>query len=129
MTDDTTNQYGDPTEWDEIPDGWTEAFTTAIKAHGHTVTDAHESAITIDVPGLDEGHEWYIGCPNHHGMWGYGIADERGIAPHVTWINADATDPQDIADHVHAILTGAPMEHGWMSGSTAVWLPTTEPTT
>ncbi|MER7874848.1 hypothetical protein ABTY63_14995 [Streptomyces solisilvae] len=123
MTDDTTaNRYGDPTEWDEIPDGWTEA-------HGHTVVEAHESAIIIDVPGLDEGHSWSIGCPNFHGMWAFGVDDERGYCANPEWINADAADPQDIADHVHAILTSAPMERGWMAGSSAVWLPETKPTT
>ncbi|MFE5159662.1 hypothetical protein ACFRNT_14300 [Streptomyces sp. NPDC056697] len=129
MTDNTTTPYGDPTEWDEIPDGWTEAFTTAIEAHGHTVTEAHESAITIDVPGLDEGHQWYIGAPNFHGMWSYGVADETGRCQNPMWINADATSPQEIADHVHAVLAGAPMERGWIAGSFAVWLPATEPTT
>ncbi|WP_431781748.1 hypothetical protein [Streptomyces chumphonensis] len=122
MTDQTST-YGDPTEWDEIPDGWTAAFTAALAAHGHTVTEAHESAITVDVPGLPEGHAWYLGCPNHHGMWGYGVANERGVADHVTWLAADAADPQAIADLVHAVLTDARLGHGFVAGSSAAWLP------
>ncbi|MCH6162016.1 hypothetical protein [Streptomyces marispadix] len=116
-----TDSFGDPTEWDLIPEQWTEAFTTAIQAHGHTVTDAHDEAIAIDVPGLDEGHEWYIGKPNFHGMWSYGVANERGVCDMPQWILADASDPQDVADTVHAILTGAPLRKFWTGGAFAVY--------
>lgn len=116
-----TDPYGDPTEWDEIPDDWTEAFTQAIEAYGHTVTDAHEHAIALGVPDLPEGHEWFIGCPNFHGLWSYGVSNERGVCDMPEWIFADATDPQDVADTVHAILSGAPLRKFWTSGSVAVY--------
>lgn len=121
MTENTSNPYGDPREWDKIPDGWTEAFTTAIEAHGHTVTEAHESAITINVPDLDDGHEWFIGKPNFHGLWAYGETDDRGVCENPYWIYHDATDPQGIADIVHAILSGAPLEKFWHGGTFAVF--------
>lgn len=115
----TNPQFGDPTEWDEIPTTWTTVFTTAIQAHGHTVTDAHESAITVDVPGLEEGHEWYIAKPNFHGMWAYGIANERGYCANPMWLDVDAADPQAVADAVHAVLSGAPMDEYWLAGASA----------
>ena len=116
-----TPAYGDPTEWDEIPDAWTEAFRAAIEALGHTVTDTHETAITIAATSLPEGHTWYLAKPNHHGLWAYSIADETGVAPHITWIYEDATDPQAVADTVHAVLTGAPLRRFHTAGAPAVY--------
>ncbi|MFB6591650.1 MULTISPECIES: hypothetical protein [Streptomyces] len=112
--------YGDPIDWDEIPDGWTDAFTVAIQAHGHTVLDAHESAITLDVPGLDEDERWAIVVPNFHGLWAYGTY-RNGHCDNPTWLYADATDPQEIADLVHAVLTDAPLNRHWMAGAFSVW--------
>ena len=125
MTEHTAADYGDPTEWDEIPDEWTQAFTAAIEAHGHTVTDAHEAAIFLDVPGLNDGHAWYLGKPTFHGMWCYGVADERGYCPNPTWLDVDATDPRAVADVVHAVLADAPLHRHWAAGAFAVRPATT----
>lgn len=122
-TDTTPGPYGDPTEWDEIPPGWLEKFATALAAHGHTVTGAHDAALTVDVPGLDDGQEWMLVKPNFHGVWAYGVY-LKNHCPNPTWIFADAADPTDIADTVHGILTGAPLARGHLSGLDAVWLET-----
>ncbi|AZK94851.1 MULTISPECIES: hypothetical protein [Streptomyces] len=122
----TALPYGDPTQWDEIPEAWLTAFTHALQAHGHTIDDAHESAITIAAPGLDDGEEWSLVKPNFHGLWAHGIYI-RGYCPDPEWIHADAADPQAVADVVHAILTGAPLKRTFLNGAMGVYpAPTTE---
>lgn len=96
--------YGDPCGWSEIPDAWTKEFAAALAAHGHTVTEAHDSAIIIDVPGLPEGHEWHISVPSAHGRWFWCIADESGHCSRPRWIDAAVADPQALADAVAQLL-------------------------
>ncbi|MBL1096878.1 hypothetical protein [Streptomyces coffeae] len=116
----TTLPYGDPIEWDWIPEKWIEAFTRAIEDHGHTVLDAHDFAITLDVPGLDEDEEWSLVKPNFHGLWAYG-SYTNGRCNNPGWIYEDAADPQAVANVVHAILTGAPLKRFFTAGAMAVY--------
>lgn len=93
---------------DEMPDTWVCQVVTAIEAFGHEVTDAHESAIVIDLTpasmrilNADPGEQLVIGWTERAGVdWGLGRAD------HIPDPQAlGATIPGEIAAAVHLLLT------------------------
>ncbi|MER7517829.1 hypothetical protein [Streptomyces sp. NPDC126499] len=93
---------------DEMPDTWVRALTDAIEAYDHTVTDAHETAITIALTpramqplGADPGEELYIGWSERAGIdWGLGHA---GHVPDPQPLGADTIT--ETAARVHLLLT------------------------
>lgn len=93
---------------DEMPDTWVRETVQAIETYGHTVTDAHESAIVIDLTpaamhalDADPGEQLVIGWTQRYGTdWGLGRADH---VPHPE--SLDATTPAEIAARVHLLLT------------------------
>ncbi|WP_416520043.1 hypothetical protein [Streptomyces achromogenes] len=97
---------------DEMPDTWVREVAAAIETYDHTVVDAHESAIVIDltthamrVLDADPGEQLVIGWTDRYGVdWGLGRADQVGDPQ-----TLDATTPQEIAARVHLLLTtGSP---------------------
>ncbi|MFD5709523.1 hypothetical protein ACFWHW_03860 [Streptomyces pharetrae] len=93
---------------DEMPHDWVRELTLAIETYDHTVADAHESAIVIDltpyamhVLDADPGEQLVIGWTERHGVdWGLGRADLVGDPQPL-----DARTPQEIAAAVHLLLT------------------------
>ena len=93
---------------DEMPDTWVRALTTAIEAHGHDVTDCHESAIIIDLTphtmhtlDADPGEQLVIGWTERAGNdWGLGRADH---VPDPQPLGADTIN--EAAARVHHLLT------------------------
>ncbi|MEU4104001.1 hypothetical protein AB0F16_25980 [Streptomyces tanashiensis] len=93
---------------DEMPNTWVQALAAAIEAHGHEVTDCHESGIVIDLApdtmralDADPGEQLVIGWTERYGIdWGLGRADHVP-APQ----SLDAGSIPEIADRVHHLLT------------------------
>ena len=93
---------------DEMPDTWVREVADAIEVYDHTVADAHESAIVIDLTpasmralDADPGEQLVIGWTERYGVdWGLGRADHVGDPQPL-----DATTPQEIAACVHLLLT------------------------
>lgn len=93
---------------DEMPDTWVNEVVTAIETRGHTVADAHESAIVIDltphamrVLDADPGEQLVIGWTERYGVdWGLGRPDH---VPNPEPL--DASTPAEIAARVHLLLT------------------------
>lgn len=100
----TTLPYGDPTEWDWIPDAFSTELRNALERYGWTVLDAHETAVTVEAPGVPQDHAWYLHKPNFHGWWCYGVANEHGYCANPEWLYADAADPHEVAAAADAIL-------------------------
>ncbi|WP_416520080.1 hypothetical protein [Streptomyces achromogenes] len=97
---------------DEMPDTWVRQLVTAIETYDHTVVDAHESAIVIDltthamrVLDADPGEQLVIGWTDRYGVdWGLGRVDH---VPNPEPM--DAATPAEIAARVHLLLTtGSP---------------------
>ncbi|MGV9352336.1 hypothetical protein [Streptomyces misionensis] len=97
---------------DEMPDAWVRATVQAIEVYDHTVADAHESAVVIDltpaamrVLDADPGEQLVIGWTERYGVdWGLGRADH---VPNPQTL--DARTPAEIAAAVHLLLTtGSP---------------------
>ncbi|MFE2073685.1 hypothetical protein [Streptomyces misionensis] len=94
--------------FDEMPDTWVREISDAIEVYEHTVADAHESAIVIDLTpasmqllGADSGEQLVIGWTERFGVdWGLGRAG-RVVAPQ----SLGASTPQEIAAAVHLLLT------------------------
>ncbi len=92
----------------EMPDTWVRQTADAIEAHGHTVADAHESAIVIDLTEhamhalhADPGEQLIIGWTERASVdWGLGRADH---VPDPQPLGA--TTPAEIANAVHQLLT------------------------
>lgn len=93
---------------DEMPDTWVRAVADAIEVYDHKVTDCHESAIVIDLTpatlralDADPGEQLVIGWTERAGIdWGLG---HKGWVPDPQPL--DATTPEEIAAHVHMLLT------------------------
>ncbi|MFC9285658.1 hypothetical protein [Streptomyces sp. NPDC057052] len=93
---------------DEMPDTWVREVVQAIEVHDHTVADAHESAIAIDltphamrVLDADPGEQLVIGWTERYGVdWGLG-RDDHVPDPQPL----DTTAPAEIAARVHLLLT------------------------
>lgn len=93
---------------DEMPDTWVRDVVKAIEILDHEITDAHESAIAIDLNpkamrifDADPGEQLIIGWTERAGIdWGLGRADHVGNPQPL-----DATTPAEIAARVHLLLT------------------------
>lgn len=93
---------------DEMPEEWVRQLVAAIESYGHSVADAHESGITVDLTdeqartlGAEGDDRLIIGWTERYGVdWGLGRA---GHVPHPEGL--DATAPEQIAAAVHALLT------------------------
>jgi hypothetical protein len=99
-----TTDYGDPSDWDTIPDQLGDAIKAALAEYGWPVLDVHDDGIVLDVPGLAEDEEWVLRRPGWRGdHWLYGIYT-RGVCPNPKPLAADPTDAAGIAAEVEAIL-------------------------
>jgi hypothetical protein len=93
---------------DEMPDSWVRSVVDAIESCGHSVADAHESAIVIDLTpaslralDADPGEQLVIGWSERYGVdFGLGRADH---VPDPQPLGAHT--PQGIATRVHLLLT------------------------
>jgi hypothetical protein len=95
--------YGDPADWDAIPDAFSAALQQHLEQLGWVVFDAHDDAVIVDAPGLDEDEQWYLGRPNFHGWWCYGVAI-KGYCANPERLYVDPTDPEAIALAADKIL-------------------------
>ena len=99
-----TTNHGDPADWDAIPASLSAAIQFELLQRGWGTADAHDDAIVIDVPGLDDGEEWVLRRPGWRGdHWTYGIADD-GQCANPEPLAADPTDAAGIAAEVAAVL-------------------------
>ncbi|WP_225825642.1 hypothetical protein [Streptomyces naphthomycinicus] len=93
---------------DEMPDAWVRETVQAIEVYDHTVADAHESAIAIEltptamrVLDADPGEQLVIGWTERYGVdWGLGRPDHVPDPQPL-----DAQTPAEIAARVHLLLT------------------------
>lgn len=93
---------------DEMPAAWVRETTAAIEARGHTVADAHESAIVIAltpdtryVLGAADGDVLVIGWTERAGV-DWGISADGAHVPDPQPL--DATTPAEIAARVRTLL-------------------------
>lgn len=101
-----TDTHGDPADWDTIPTSLSAAIQTELAFRGVTIIDAHDDAIVLGAPGLDDGEDWVLRRPGWRGdHWTYGVATD-GHCPNPEPLAAAPTDAAGIAAEVAAVLAG-----------------------
>lgn len=92
---------------DEMPDAWVRALADALERYGWTVSDAHESAVVVDLPAealhaSEDGDRLVVG-------WSGDGEVHWGMSVPVLDTLGDDTDPGALAARIDRLLrTGRP---------------------